>query len=81
MNKWKELEAFLLHEKQQMAEEAIANTRQPMDDYLFYIDSGKSSQTNKIIAFMDDLNRKEKKELKEKRQAILNKRGVRHATK
>ena len=68
MNKWKELEAFLAHEKETLKEQTLQNKKQIVSDGFFWSALGKETQTKKIIAFMDDLNRREKKENKEKRQ-------------
>lgn len=75
MNKWKELEAFLTHEKEILKEQAHQNKKQIVPDGFFWSGIGKETQTKKIIAFMDDLSRREKKENKEKRRELLEKRG------
>ena len=77
MNKWKELEAFLAHEKETLKEQTLQNKKQIVSDGFFWSALGKETQTDKIIAFMDDLNRREKKENKEKRRELLEKRGCR----
>jgi len=77
MNKWKELEAFLAHEKETLKEQTHQNKKLNASDPFFWSGIGKETQTEKIIAFMDDLNRREKKENKEKRRELLEKRGTR----
>ena len=77
MNKWKELEAFLAHEKETLKEQTNQNKKLNASDPFFWSGIGKETQTEKIIAFMDDLNRREKKENKEKRRELLEKRGCR----
>ena len=75
MNKWKELEAFLTYEKETLKEQTNQNKKLNASDPFFWSGIGKETQTEKIIAFMDDLNRREKKENKEKRRELLEKRG------
>lgn len=77
MNKWKELEAFLAHEKETLKEQTHQNKKLNASDPFFWSGIGKETQTEKIIAFMDDLSRREKKENKEKRRELLEKRGCR----
>ena len=77
MNKWKELEAFLTHEKETLKEQTYQNKKLNASEPFFWSGIGKETQTEKIIAFMDDLNRREKKENKEKRRELLEKRGCR----
>lgn len=77
MNKWKELEAFLAHEKEILKEQTLQNKKLNASDPFFWSGIGKETQTEKIIAFMDDLSRREKKENKEKRRELLEKRGCR----
>ena len=77
MNKWKELEAFLTHEKETLKEQTHQNKKLNASDPFFLSGIGKETQTEKIIAFMDDLNRREKKENKEKRRELLEKRECR----
>lgn len=77
MNKWKELEAFLVHEKETLKEQTHQNKKLNASDPFFWSGIGKETQTEKIIAFMDDLSRREKKENKEKRRELLEKRGCR----
>ena len=77
MNKWKELEAFLTHEKETLKEQTHQNKKLNASDPFFWSGIGKETQTEKIIAFMDDLSRREKKENKEKRRELLEKRGCR----
>ena len=77
MNKWKELEAFLTYEKETLKEQTNQNKKLNASDPFFWSGIGKETQTEKIIAFMDDLNRREKKENKEKRRELLEKRGCR----
>ena len=77
MNKWKELEAFLIYEKETLKEQTNQNKKLNASDPFFWSGIGKETQTEKIIAFMDDLNRREKKENKEKRRELLEKRGCR----
>ena len=75
MNKWKELEAFLIYEKETLKEQTNQNKKLNASEPFFWSGIGKETQTEKIIAFMDDLNRREKKENKEKRRELLEKRG------
>ena len=77
MNKWKELESFLAHEKETLKEQTHQNKKLNASDPFFWSGIGKETQTEKIIAFMDDLSRREKKENKEKRRELLEKRGCR----
>lgn len=77
MNKWKELEAFLAHEKEILKGQTLQNKKQIVPDGFFWSGIGKETQTEKIIAYMDDLSRREKKENKEKRRELLEKRGCR----
>ena len=77
MNKWKELEAFLIYEKETLKEQTNQNKKLNASEPFFWSGIGKETQTEKIIAFMDDLNRREKKENKEKRRELLEKRGCR----
>ena len=77
MNKWKELEAFLAHEKEILKEQTYQNKKLNASEPFFWSGIGKETQTEKIIAFMDDLSRREKKENKEKRRELLEKRGCR----
>ena len=77
MNKWKELEAFLAHEKEILKEQTHQNKKLNASEPFFWSGIGKETQTEKIIAYMDDLSRREKKENKEKRRELLEKRGCR----
>ena len=77
MNKWKELEAFLIYEKETLKEQTNQNKKLNASDPFFWSGIGKETQNKKIIAYMDDLNRREKKENKEKRRELLEKRGCR----
>ena len=77
MNKWKELESFLAHEKETLKEQTHQNKKLNASDPFFWSGIGKETQIEKIIAFMDDLSRREKKENKEKRRELLEKRGCR----
>lgn len=77
MNKWKELEAFLAHEKEILKEQTLQNKKQIVPDGFFWSALGKETQTDKIIAYMRDLDRRDKKEAKEKRRELLERRGTR----
>lgn len=76
-NKWKELEAFLAHEKQTLKEQTFQNKKLNVSDAFFWSAMGKETETDKIIAYMADLDRRDKKEAKEKRKELLERRGTR----
>lgn len=78
MNKWKELELFLESEDKRLSEslEDLSFDAPPIP---FYSNVGSQTMALKILALMKELDKKEKKEIKEKRKAMLEKRGARHA--
>ena len=75
MNKWKELEAFLTHEKEMLKEQTYQNKKLNASEPFFWSEIRKETKKEKIIDIMDDLSRREKKENKEKRRELLEKRG------
>lgn len=75
MNKWKELELFLESEDKRLSE-SLDDLSFDAPPIPFYSDVGSQTMALKILAFMKELDKKEKKQLKEKRQAMLEKKGI-----
>lgn len=78
MDKWNELQKFLEHEEKGLSE-SLDRLGEDADTILFYSYIGRQTMALKVLSFMKALDIKEKKEIKEKRQAMLEKRGARHA--
>ena len=78
MNKWNELQKFLEDEEKGLSE-SLDRLGEDADTILFYSYVSKQTMALKALSFMKTLDIKEKKEIKEKRQAMLEKRGIKHA--